>query len=99
MLFNVGFAFYMLLLHTKNDILILLFLLLNQTGHMQLVTAADSRADHHHQTVAKGSNSNHEVGQRQPEFQKADGPLVVIISVEKDRIFAVALRKEDRQCL
>lgn len=31
-------------------------------------TAADSRADHDHQTVAKGTDPDHEVGQRQPEL-------------------------------
>ena len=55
--------------------------------------AADSRADHDHQAVAEGADPDHEVGQRQPELQQADGPLVVVIPVEQDGILAVALIK------
>lgn len=48
----------------------------------KLDATADSRANHDHQAVAKGANPNHEVGQGQPELQQADGPLVVVISIE-----------------
>lgn len=50
----------------------------------ELDAAADSRADHDHQAVAKGANPNHEVRQRQPELQKANGPLIIVISIEED---------------
>lgn len=56
-----------------------------------LCAASDLRADHNHQTVAKGANPHHEVGQRQPELEQADGPLVVVISIKQDRVFAVSL--------
>lgn len=46
--------------------------------------ATDSRADHHHEAVAEGADANHEVGQRQPELQQTDGPLVVVVAVEQD---------------
>ena len=55
--------------------------------------AADSRADHQHQAVAEGADPHQEVGQRQPELKQADGPLVVVISVEQYWIFAVSLKK------
>lgn len=48
----------------------------------KLDAAADSRADHDHQAVAEGADPDHEVGQRQPELQQADGPLVVVKSIE-----------------
>lgn len=50
----------------------------------ELDAAADSRADHDHQAVAEGADPDHEVGQRQPELQQADGPLVVVKPVEQD---------------
>ena len=59
------------------------------------VAATDSRADHDHQAVAEGADADHEVGQRQPELQQADGPLVVVKAVEQDGVFAVALRKKN----
>lgn len=49
-----------------------------------LEAAADSRADHDHQAVAEGTNPNHQIGQGEPEFQQANGPLVVVIAIEKD---------------
>lgn len=62
--------------------------------HCQQHTAAHSRADHNHQAVAEGSNPNHEIGQGQPELQEANGPLVVVKSIEKDGIFAITLHEE-----
>lgn len=50
----------------------------------ELDAAADSRADHDHQAVAEGADPDHEVRQRQPELEQADGPLVIVISVEQD---------------
>lgn len=57
-------------------------------------SAAHSRADHDHQAVAKGSNSNQEIGQRQPELQEANCPLAVVIAIEKYRIFTVTLKEK-----
>lgn len=48
------------------------------------IAAADSRADHDHQAVTEGADPNHEVGQRQPVLEQADGPLTVVVSVEQD---------------
>lgn len=52
--------------------------------HCMPYSAAHSRADHDHQAVAKGSDSNHEIRQRQPELQEANCPLAVVIAIEKD---------------
>lgn len=57
--------------------------------------AKDSRPNHKHQAVAKAAYPHHEVGQRQPELQQTNGPLVVVISVEKDGVFTVALKEKD----
>lgn len=50
---------------------------------MMLDGATDSRADHHHEAVAKGADAHHEVGQRQAELKQADGPLVVVVAVKQ----------------
>lgn len=58
-----------------------------KSKHMEppeLDAAADSRADHDHQAVAEGADPDHEVRQGQPELEQADGPLVIVISVEQD---------------
>lgn len=57
-------------------------------------TAAHSRADYNHQAVAEGSNPDHEIGEGKPELQEANGPLVVVKSIEKDGIFAITLQEE-----
>lgn len=52
--------------------------------HYMPYSAAHSRADYNHQAVAKGSDSNQKIRQRQPELQEANCPLAVVIAIEKD---------------
>ena len=45
-----------------------------------------SRSDDDHEAVAEDADAHQQVGERQPELQHTDGPLVVIVTIEQDRV-------------
>ena len=56
------------------------------------VIPQNARSNHDHEAVAEGADADHEVRQWQPELEQPNSPLVVVESVEKHRILAIALR-------